>query len=283
MTREALLRASINEFEDKIQNCLVWEIDRVYTSTGFCYIIKKSSEKQSCALHYDMQLNESSAIGRFETNSVQITTRTELPSDCIITYKGLTIAINEMGWYNETMGQWHYMGQDIIKAISDEFLITDLTEINNEIGINSYPIFAGLGLLYPIVPSYYAPEATDKSYVVLDITSGEGVTPIFYKDKKLYQYKRDLVKFSFVNVDTKSALEFMEEVQNQSKRPNTKFGINTLNTFIDEKIYQKSFNWRALNYQMSLEINYYLSGDTQEKKLINSINYEYFVINLSVI
>lgn len=280
MTKEALLKASINEFEDKVQNCLLWEIERVYTSTGFCYIIKKKSKRISAALHYDMQYNESSVVGRFETNNILITTRSELPSDCILTYKNLTFAINEMGWYNETMGQWHYNANDIIKAISDEFLITDLNEIKQEIGINSYPIFSELELDYPIVPSYYAPDATQKSYVVLDITNGEGVTPVYYKGELIKQYKNDIIKLSFVNIDTKDALLFIKKIQEYSVKPDTQFGINALNTFIDEKLYQRSFNWRALSYSMEMRVNYYLKAQLYKQRDIIDINYEYYVANL---
>lgn len=281
MTREALLRSSITEFEDKVQNCLVWDIERVYTSTGFCYIIKKDSSSISAALHYDMRMEQAEFVGRYETNTIQITTRTELPKDCIITYKGLTIAINEMGYYNETMGQWHYVGNDIIKPISDEFLITDRGEISHEIGVNSYKILSQLEFDYPIVPSFYAPLETQKSYVVLDISGGEGITPIFERDNKLWQYKNDRIRLSFVNIETPMALKFLKDLQDYSLSPNHAFGINSINTLVDETLYQRSFNWRALTYTMEVVVNYYLEGYTNAPQLITDIDYEQFVTNLS--
>lgn len=283
MTREALLKASIAEFEDNKQNCLLWEIERVYTSSGFCYIIKKNSTKISGALHYDFDLNLDDSIGRYETNKILFTTRTELPSDCLITYKGLTIAIKEMGFYNETMGQWHYMGNDVIKAISDEFLITDIAEIKNNIGVNSYKILSQLALSYPIVPSFYAPQESDKSYVVLDITTGQGITPFINRDSKIKHLKIDDIKLSFVNIDTDNALKFMYDLQEFSKYPDTQFGINAINTFIDEKIYQESFNWRALNYTMSMRVNYYLEADIDAPTFIKSILYDYFIANIKIL
>lgn len=279
MTREALLKASIREFEDFKNNCQVWEVDRHFTDTGYCYMIKKNPKEISAAIHYNASFETDDSVGKYENNDVAINTREQLPFDSILTYKDLTFAIASMGNYNETMGQWHYAAQSAFKPISDEFLITDEAEINQKIGCNSLGIIMALDFEYPLVPSYYA--ATDKkSYVMLSVTSSEGITPIITTDDYVYQRKRDTLKVSFVNIDTKGALYFLRQLQEYSLMPNTEFGINSIGTLADENLYQKSFNWKSLTYSVDIDLNYLLKTDGIIDKRFSEILYKSIIVAL---
>lgn len=268
MTKSDLLKRSIKEFKDKQDNCIVYEVDRYFTKSGYCFIIKKNPKEISAAIHYNVSFETDDKVGKYENNDVEVNTNTQLPLDCIIQYKDLTFAISKQGNYNSEMGVWHYTAQSSFKPISDKFLITSEADIVENIGCNSCAIISDLSFNYPIVPSYYA--ATNKTkYVMLSILESVGETSFINKDNKLYQRKKDKIKLSFVNIDTKDSLEFLYQLQEYSLSPISLFGINSIGTLQDDNLYQKSFNWKSLTTSIELFINYVLEvkGDNTQKIL----------------
>lgn len=274
MTREALLRASIREFADKENNALLWNIERYFTKSGYCYILKKDHKPISCAIHYNSSFETDENVGKYENNDVAINTRKKINYHTqIIEYRDLHIAISSVGNYNNTMKQWHYAGQASFKPIADRFLITDENEIKQEIGSNCLSILMKLDLGYPLVPSYYA--SNDKSqYIMFSVDSSEAYNQVYYNAelKSLCQYKKDNVKLSFVNIDTKEAMIVLEKLNECALNNGAEFGINNIPSLTDENFYQKSFNWKSLVYSANVEINYHLkANDERSIKQIKDI------------
>lgn len=270
MTREALLKASIKEFEDNIKNANVYKCKRIYTDSGYVYLIKDKHTKKSisCAIHWNASFEVNENIGKYESNDVSINTREKLDFDCIIEYNDLLIALTSQDDYNATMGQWHYFGTAAFSPISDRFFITSEEEIELNIGINSLSYLLPLDLGFPLVPSYYSAQ-NKKQYIMIDIEESISLTPVYQKGDELVQYKQDSVRFAFVNLDTYEAMSCIKKLQDYSLQPDVYgFALNDNLNLRDENVYQKSFNWKSLTYVSDFKINYYLKAKTPEIQMV---------------
>lgn len=277
MTKEYLMKASIEEFRDKKNNALFWTCDRYFTSSGFCYIIKKKSRPISCALHYNRTFETDENIGRFESNDVMINTREELEFPGLIEYKDIWCALASQGNWNETMGQFHYNAAGSFGPILNKFLVTSEEEIEEKIGVDSMPIFMTLPFKgeIPIVPAYFEASSL-KRYVMVDVDYEGDVTPIKETEKRYEQLKVDRVKLTFVNFNTFDAMEFLKQLQDLSLSSETNFGLLDIPGLKAKQTYQISFNWKSLSYESEFRINYCLSADFERKNGIMSIKKAFF-------
>lgn len=275
MTREELLKASIEEFRDLQENALFWTCERIFTSSGYCYILLKESRPISCAIHFNRSFESDENIGKYESNDMQINTREDLGFEGIIEYKGLFCALVSQGNWNATMGQYHYQGTGSFGPINKQFLITNEQEVNKKIGVDSMPIFMNLEFGVPIVPSYYMAKSQN-SYVMVDVEYEGDITPILSTRKSYEQIKVDNVKLTFVNFSTHDAMKFLDRLQNLSLSQNPTFGFLTIPGLQARHVYQISFNWKALVYESSFKINYCLRGYYENEKAIIRIREAFF-------
>lgn len=275
MTREELLKASIEEFRDLQENALFWTCERIFTSSGYCYILLKESRPISCAIHFNRSFESDENIGKYESNDMQINTREDLGFEGVIEYKGLFCALVSQGNWNATMGQYHYQGTGSFGPINRQFLITNEQEVNKKIGVDSMPIFMNLEFGVPIVPSYYMAKS-QTSYVMVDVEYEGDITPILSTRKSYEQIKVDNVKLTFVNFSTHDAMKFLDRLQNLSLSQNPTFGFLTTPGLQAQHVYQISFNWKALVYESSFKINYCLRGYYENEKAIIRIREAFF-------
>lgn len=267
MTKAYLLSQSVKEFEDKQENALFWEVDKIYTKSGYLYLVKKNSRPISCALHFASGFQQDSILGKYETADILINTREELGFEGVITYKGFTIAFTNAGNYNETMGQWHYIGVGAFSPISNRFFITDEKEVNSNLGINSTETILSLQKDYPIVPHFFQAK-TEEKYILFeafeDGTQRVGSMLDFdTTDDKMRLHRIDDIKLTFVNFTRDEAMAEMYRIQQESLKPDTKFGIMSEFKIKNDELYQMAFNWRVLAYSCAFTINYYI---TQSEK-----------------
>lgn len=275
MTKEYLLKASIAEFEDHKNNALLWDCDRIFTSSGYCYILKKSSKPVSCAIHYNRTFETDENIGKYENNDVAINTREELGFQGVIEYKGMHFAFNSQGNWNETMAQYHYSGSGGFGPIQNTFLVTDIAEVEKKIGADSMPIFMDLEFGVPIVPAYYQADSM-KRYVMVHTEYVGDLTPVRPDLKSYVQHKRDTIKLAFVNFTTHDAMHFLNRLQELSLSPKSNFGFLTIPGLKSKDTYQISFNWKALVYESEFDINYCLKGDYNTEKTLVRIREAFF-------
>lgn len=255
-----LLKASVNEFKDKKENALFWEVDRIYTKSGYAYLVKKKSTPISCALHFANSFQQDSTLGRYETADIAINTNTQLGFDGIITYKDLIIAFTGSGNYNEEMKMWHYFGAGSFSPINKQFLVLSEKEIDNNLGVNSTEIILDLAKDYPIVPHFFEAK-TDKKYIIFQADENSpievGSCIDYDQNNSLRLHKVDDVTLTFVNFTRNEAMAELYRIQQESLKPDTKFGIMSEMLLKNDEIYQIAFNWRALAYTCDFTINYY--------------------------
>lgn len=270
MTREALLKASINEFKDNVKNAYVFNCKRIVTSSGYVYLIKDINTRKeiSCAIHWNASFESDDKIGKRETNDVSINTREKIDFDSLVEYNGLTIAIVSQDDYNNTMGQWHYNGIASL-PINNRFLVTTDEEIITEIGINSMSLFMALDLGYPLIPSFYSAQNKAK-FIMIDIQDSHALTPMYRNESEILQYRTDRVRMSFINFSTLEAMECIEKLENYTinEAKQVGFAINDILNLRDDNIYQKSFDWKSLTYVTEFNVNYYLKANSKRKQIL---------------
>lgn len=273
MTRKNLLDRSIKEFEDKKQNALFWTCDKIFTKSGYLYIVKKESRPISCAFHYAKSFETSEEIGKYENVEIALNTYEELGFEGVVEYNGLNVAFSSQGNYNDTMQIWHYKGVGTFDVISNQFMVMSADEINNNLGVNSMEIMLNLQKDYPFVPSYFEAKS-EKKYVMVDIDSSEDIGGALKKDGKYKLHKSDEVKLTFVNFTRDEALQELFRIQENSLKPDTQFGLMTSPTLENRYLYQIAFNWKSLTYISSFKINYYIKSNATYDPAIKDVIFE---------
>lgn len=275
MTKNDLLKASIAEFRDRKENALFWTCDRVYTKSGYLYIVKKTSKPISCALHFAHSFESDRVLGKYETADILINTVEDLGFEGIITYKDLTVAFTSSGNYNEEMKEWHYFGVGAFNPISQKFIVLDEKDIDDNLGVNSTEIFLNLEDKYPIVPHFFEAKSTEK-YILFEPFENDyelGTCIEYDLNGKMRLHKVDDVKLTFVNFTRDEAMGEIYRIQNSSLKPDTEFGIMSEMLIKNTNIYQIAFNWRAVAYTCEFTINYYItqSYSVDLKKIKNAL------------
>lgn len=278
MTKVDLLKASKKEFEDKVNNAVVWSCKRVFTSSGYAYLIKQSSKPISCAIHFARNFETSDEVGKFENIEVAINTNEEIPfEDAVIEYKDFIVALLSQRNYNETMKMWHYNGVGSFSPISNFFFVTSEDEIIHNLGVNSMQIFCELKKDYPIVPSYFNAQST-KKYIMVDIEeASEGLNSVLSKDieGRISARKRDNVKLTFVNFTRDEALAELHRIQEASLVESPKFGFVSAPKLENKYLYQLAFNWKSNTYIATFSIFYFISSEALwPGKVIEEVIYE---------
>lgn len=260
MTREALLHASVQEFKDNVNNCLLHSIKTLTTKSGYKYLLKTGKSRSiSAAIHHNRNFEVEETIGRFSLSDVHINTREELPLGSVLEYKGLLFSIVSMGNYNETMKQYHYDCNSSVNFIQSQFFIKSAAEVNEEIGYNSMSIWLTEDFGITTLPSHYAVDSKTK-FIMVQIVSSDNMAPVEQLDSgDLRQLRRDTVQFAFNNMTTAECLKVLKKLQDRSMEPTSPYGLLTLPALADDNFYQKSFNWKSLTHAGSFDCDYYMS------------------------
>lgn len=270
MTRDVLLKASVNEFKDNQINAKIWKTRRVFTKSGYCYILKQKSRPLSAALHYNRSFETSEEIGKYENNDVLINTRDELTFGDIIEYKNMNFALVSQGNWNATMRQWHYIATGAFAPIESQFLIVDEKEVNESIGASSLPIFLSLELGFLVIPSYFDAQTyfaeKQKKYIMVDTEFEQVLNPVYLDEAAFYNQRHvENVKFSFVNLSTAEAMRAIKTLQEASLSPEAEFGFMSLPSLKQQSVFQTSFEWKSLTYLSEFKINYNLKARGDEE------------------
>lgn len=284
MTREALLKASIQEYEDFENNTIVYPAKRILTKSGFQYLIKNTEEakKISCAIHYTRSFDTSESIGRYENQEISLNTREQIDFLSVLEYKGFLIALTSKGEYNETMKHFHYNGVGAFTPISKQFFITTEAEVEENIGVNSMPFLLELQNEVPYYPSFFQVEDDVKKYVMVDAENAEDLAPVRLNYKGDYeQPKTDEIILTFVNFTRDECLKEISRIQKISVSPYAKFGFLSTFNLVTADTYQISFNWKSLTYRAKAKINYCLMSSKEKRETIKKIK-EVIFKNLAI-
>lgn len=278
MTREALLKASIDEFEDKKNNAWLIPCKRVGTKSGYEYLLKdtKNKKKISCAIHYNRNWESSEVIGKYENNEVSINTREEIPYGSIIEYKDFVIGVTSVGNWNETMAQFHYKCVGGFTPITRKFLITSEEEIEEDLGVNSYEVvLSSWGGNYPIFPAHLDAGSKVK-YITVEIENDSDLIPPHENiEGKVVSSKIDNVTLHFINFTRSECLRHLSYIQQLSLMPDAEFGFIENFTLSSATVYQISFDWKSLAYKATCKINYSLETvDIEKLQTIKELIFE---------
>ncbi len=289
MDMKSLLSASVAYFNDNINNAYYYDVERIFTDSGYCYILKKpESKREVCvALHYNTTYEADEILGRHSLNDISISSREPLNVNGVLEYKGMYFGINSQDNWNVVPDHYSYSGSSAYSHIAKTFLITDRSQILDNLSSNIMhlliPAFRELGEL--AVPAYYA--ATDyKKYIMLNVTdsamlslihSKEKVDAQGFKTERVMQWKKDGVKMAFINYTADEAMSVLHKFQEMSL--GGLFGFNEFGTIRDEHIYQNAFNWFSLTYTTELVMNYYLDYQTKNTDFGKKFKQVDFIMN----
>lgn len=270
MTREDLLKASVGEFKDNQINAKIWKSKRIFTKSGYCYVLKQKSKPISAALHYNRSFETSEEFGKYENNDWLINTREELTFGDIIEYKNMNFALVSQGNWNATMRQWHYNATGAFSPIESQFLIVNEKDVEESIGASSLPIFLTLKLDFPTIPSYFDAQTYFaeklKKYIMVDTEFEQVLHPIHLDEEAFYNQRCvENVKISLVNLNTSEAMKVVKTLQEASLLPEAGFGFMSLPSLKQQSVFQTSFEWKSLTYLCEFKINYNLRARSDEE------------------
>lgn len=280
--REALLKKSITEFEDNQFNTLVYDTKRITTNSGYTYIIKQPNPKKiSAAIHLATSWEAEWFAGKIQNIDVSINTREQIDTDCLIEYQDLDIAITSIEDYNNTMKQWHYRGSTAYGYIGSKFIIKDEKEIEQNLAIDCFPVlFEALRSIteIPVFPSYFSVSSvidnSNTKCIIVDIDETECVSLLktsldMAQHEKHVQNNSDRVRISFMNTNATETYTIYAALRDYMQSQNL-LGLISNPKIYHKKIYQKSFNFKALIHICEFDVNYNLTinPDTESVKLI---------------
>lgn len=269
MTKKDLMNASKREFEDLKNNALYWQVKRIFTQSGYCYIIKEKSTPISCAFHFNKAVDSSEEVGKYSDIEFSLNTRQELDLNGIVEYKNLIVGILRQGNYNATMDMWHYSGNGTLGVIEDMFLISNENEILADLGVNAMPIFLKMADKYPIIPSYFEPPSK-KPFIMVDIEDSNYNINSWIKYKnanEIYERKCDKIILTFINFTKTQAMNELKRIIDLSLIPDKEFGILSTPKLDNKYFYQKAFNWKSLTYKAEFDINYAIQSQSDNEQM----------------
>lgn len=270
MTKDALLKSSIREFQDDKNSALLIAYNKITTDQGFSYIIEnKSCEKINCAIHFDVAYEYKEDKGPIRNVDIEISTRKKLKNDTnyLCKYQDLIIFINRYDGYNETMGQYLYKA----KALPRDKL--KLLE-NLENKIYGYSLFDKLSKLkdFVILPKYLSQKTNFNENVVLYESLGnEPLTLLNNNLNELSQVLIEDVEFILVNFTRLDVMRFIKSIEDLSIEKQ-EFGFSS-NYKIDEINDIDTYAvLKGITYKINLKLCYNIAMEyKQNEKYINTV------------
>ena len=209
MTREALLKTAIRDYEDKQNPAKLVPYKRFVDQSGYSYIIKRKNKARDifCAIHFDTEWIQDDFLGNLRSVSVEVSTRDKLDTECLIEYQDLTIFLKSYSGYNETMKQYMYIGN----CLSADQLIL-LEKPTKLYGNTCYDKLLEWKE-YEIVPKYLSKSDWKDKKVICDIEDSQSMSLVDYDNvENLSQMRNDIVKFTFVNFSREEIMIFQHKL-----------------------------------------------------------------------
>ncbi|HDZ5024777.1 TPA: hypothetical protein RTG57_001727 [Campylobacter jejuni] len=268
MTKEALLRTAIKSFKDNFNKVNVYSYKLVTTDQGYSYIVKnsKSLKELECAIHYDANYNYNEDKGSLREVDVSVITREKLPSDVLIEYQDLTILIKSYTGFNNSMGQYEYIGRAIT---SDKLKL--LTKLKGTYG---YSVFDKLIDIddFIVIPKYLTKNDKFNGKVVLyEKIDSETISMVNPYSNDLTQTLTENSEFILINSTREDVLTFIRNLEKLSLEGSS-FGIvSTINTeeLNDVDTY---FSLKGISYKISVKLCYNINmKKANEAKIIKNV------------
>lgn len=268
-----LLNKSVEAFSNKLNKVEIIAFNRVYTKTGYNYIIPIKSKKKyiTCSIELDVNYELSENIGYYKDIKAFVYTQEKLVGSFYLKYKDLYIFINGFDNYTESLSQYKYNG---VAIRSDRVILLDKNISDTTYGFNCMDIITDIPN-YTILPHYENISINDfkDGVILMGITEQESPT-MLYKDlsnNSINQNLIDNVKFLLINIDRSKALTFLEDLQDFSLK-NLNFGIVSNPIIKEIKDYDNVSNLRTIAYEINIKISYNVATLIEkEQKAVNKI------------
>ncbi|EGV1470927.1 hypothetical protein JF110_001652 [Campylobacter jejuni] len=268
MTRESLLKQSIKAFKDKFNEAKLYEYKLTTTEQGYSYIVKNSKSLKviECAIHYDTQINYNDDKGSIREVDISVITREKLGSNCLIEYEDLTIMIKSYSGYNESMGQYEYIG----KALTSDKLKL-LTKLKDTYGYSIYDKLLSINE-FVIIPKYLTKNDKFNGKVALyEKIDSEAITMINPYSNDLNQILTEDVEFILVNFSRGDVILFIQKLEKLSLEENL-FGIISTPNIEELNDIDTYFSLKGIAYKITIKLCYNINlRTTNDTKLIRNV------------
>lgn len=271
MTKAFLLNASIKEFEDFENNAELYNYKQVLTKQGFSYVLVDlcSKEKISCAIHLNVEKSHENEVGRQVLREGFLSTRQQIGLEQLVKYKGFFIFISRYADYNQTMKQYGY---DVIVLSADNLILTG--ELDKTYGFSSYDLVSFMPD-WKILPYYYPIVDYSEGVVLLEIVESESLSIPKESNKHISQLRKDVVKFTLVNLDRKDSMRFVRDLQEYSLSSRN-FGIVSTPSVQEIKRTESATGLMSLIISVDVELSYNITifDETLTNKKIKTAIYK---------
>lgn len=270
MTKEKLLKASIDSFKDNENPAILIPYEKVTTNQGFSYIVEKPNKKEniSCAIHFDVNYDYKEDKGSIREVDVEISTRVKLKDgvNYLCKYQNLIIFLNSYDGYNETMKQYLYRGKALTR---DKLrLLEELKEIYG------YSLYEKINKLknFVILPKYLSLKTDFNSNVVLyESLSSEPLSLINRRDGDLSQLIMEEIELILVNFTRQQVMVFIKELEKLSLL-NNEFGFSGLYQILELNDIDTFSTLKGITYKINMKLCYNIAiTHTEDIKTIKTV------------
>lgn len=272
MTRQTLLESSIQDYQLKQDNAILYKTKRIANSQGFVVIVLQESKPLSCAIHYREHYDLDNEFGKIQEVRALLNTREPIDTLDIVYYDNLYFFIDRQDDLNAVMGQYHYELLASYGYIDKRFILVNESDLEVDlIATNSYPYIYNYLNKYPIYPKSFvlvfsqAKTQIDYKYILLETenTRPQSMINNIEKDKVTLNNVED-IKLYCVNFNQQEVLNLAYEMTNTLAHTNN-IGLLSQPKIEQVNKYIKELGIKALNHCISLTINYKIATNIQEQ------------------
>lgn len=279
MTREALLKSAIKDYQDKDEKAKLYPYNRIVDKSGHTFIIKgKKCKNIVCAIHIGVDWNISENLGNLREVEVEVSSREKLDSSSLIEYKDLIIFLKSYREYNETMKQYMYVGTAL--HANDLIFMKEASETYSTSVYEKLDEMPG----YDFVPKFVSKSDWEDNMIMVDVEDSETynlVTETWNNQNtkkewanSVWQMKSNKVVFSIVNKPRNFIIQFQKDLEEYSVNYQT-FGFITTPVVRDVKNIDSNALTNSLITEVEVELCYNIEIERGlEPKLIKTIIYE---------
>lgn len=273
MTREALLKSAIKDYQDKTEAAKLYPYKRIVDKSGHTFIVKgKKAKNIVCAIHIAVDWNISENLGNLREIEVEVSSREKLDSSSLIEYKDLIIFLKAYRDYNETMQQYGYIGTAL--HANDLIFLKEASETYSTSVYEKLDEMPG----YEFVPKFLSKEFWDDDKILVDVEDNDTFNLVSESfetgSSELWQMKSNKVIFSIVNKSRDFIMKFQKALEDYSINYQT-FGFLSTPIVRDIKNIDSNALTNSLVTEIEIDLCYNIGTETNlGSKFIKTIIYE---------
>lgn len=297
-SREDILNVSVREYRDKQESCILYNTERIITSSGYMFILLDNKNKRNiqASLHHDKHF-DIKEVGKVSVSYITINTREELQNNDIIEYNNIKYAILKQENYNSEMDMYHYVGQTCY-GYNSYFIIYDLQDLENELNLNSFELIYNMlksiklnGNDLFVYPAFLKLENINKymsvnKFIVVEILDTKELSLLkrIYNQDNTSSYilnNNDKVKIRFINFNMNEVYTIIGQLETRlADNGNNNIGlVSNFNIYADKE-HEVAMNLKSLINIIEFDVNYNIIAKDNEAKTNKLIKQVFYQANL---